>query len=316
MAAPGAFHARGFHPTAICGIFGATAAVARLAGFDAETTTRALGIAGSMASGTLRVPRRRDADEADPPGLGGARRAHRHAARPPRRSRPALRVRRASSGSTTRSSASSRGDDRHRRAARRPRRALGDAADRVQAVPDLPLHARLARRGCRRAATGAPSRRTRSRRSSSPCPGPGCRSCSSRPSEKKTPRSEYEGKFSLQYAVASMLVRGHVGVDGLHRRRRSPTPTCSPSPRKVSHETPRLRHLPAGLPRRRPRRRSPSGETLERELPVPEGRPREPAVRRTTCARSSAPTPSSRCAADAGGRARRGDPRARAAATT
>src|SRR5882672_12599143 len=51
MAAPGAFHARGFHPTAICGVFGATAAVSRLAGFDAETATRALGIAGSMASG-------------------------------------------------------------------------------------------------------------------------------------------------------------------------------------------------------------------------------------------------------------------------
>jgi len=28
MAAPGAFHARGFHPTAICGIFGGVAAVA------------------------------------------------------------------------------------------------------------------------------------------------------------------------------------------------------------------------------------------------------------------------------------------------
>src|SRR5204862_4345333 len=30
MAVPGAFHARGFHPTAICGIFGGTAAVSRL----------------------------------------------------------------------------------------------------------------------------------------------------------------------------------------------------------------------------------------------------------------------------------------------
>ena len=26
------------------------------------------------------------------------------------------------------------------------------------------------------------------------------------------PRSEYEGKFSLQYSVASLLVRGHVAV--------------------------------------------------------------------------------------------------------
>jgi 2-methylcitrate dehydratase PrpD len=51
MAAPGAFHARGFHPTAICGIFGATAAAARLRGLASEDTASALGIAGSMASG-------------------------------------------------------------------------------------------------------------------------------------------------------------------------------------------------------------------------------------------------------------------------
>jgi 2-methylcitrate dehydratase PrpD len=51
MAAPGEFHRRGFHPTAICGVFGATAAVSKLTGLDAEATTRALGIAGSFASG-------------------------------------------------------------------------------------------------------------------------------------------------------------------------------------------------------------------------------------------------------------------------
>jgi 2-methylcitrate dehydratase PrpD len=51
MAASGQFHARGFHPTAVCGVFGATAAAARLGGLDAERTARALGLAGSMASG-------------------------------------------------------------------------------------------------------------------------------------------------------------------------------------------------------------------------------------------------------------------------
>lgn len=53
MAGSGEFHARGFHPTAVCGIFGATAAAARLAGVDPETTTRAFGLAGSMAGGLL-----------------------------------------------------------------------------------------------------------------------------------------------------------------------------------------------------------------------------------------------------------------------
>jgi 2-methylcitrate dehydratase PrpD len=51
MARPGAFHERGFHPTAICGIFGATAAAARLGWLSAADAASALGIAGSMASG-------------------------------------------------------------------------------------------------------------------------------------------------------------------------------------------------------------------------------------------------------------------------
>ena len=51
MAASGRFHARGFHPTAVCGIFGATAAAARLGGLDGDRAASALGIAGSLASG-------------------------------------------------------------------------------------------------------------------------------------------------------------------------------------------------------------------------------------------------------------------------
>src|SRR4029079_7320966 len=51
MATPGAFHRRGFHPTAICGIFGATAAAARLSGLSGAETASARGLARSMASG-------------------------------------------------------------------------------------------------------------------------------------------------------------------------------------------------------------------------------------------------------------------------
>lgn len=50
-AAPRAFHARGFHPTSVCGVFGAAVAAARLRGLDADGIERALGLAGSMASG-------------------------------------------------------------------------------------------------------------------------------------------------------------------------------------------------------------------------------------------------------------------------
>ncbi|MQA96730.1 MAG: MmgE/PrpD family protein [Streptosporangiales bacterium] len=52
-AASGKFHARGFHPTGVCGVFGATAAASRARGLDAVQTADALGIAGSMASGLL-----------------------------------------------------------------------------------------------------------------------------------------------------------------------------------------------------------------------------------------------------------------------
>jgi 2-methylcitrate dehydratase PrpD len=52
-AGSGMFHARGFHPTGVCGVFGATAAAARVRGLDGVTTAHALGIAGSMASGLM-----------------------------------------------------------------------------------------------------------------------------------------------------------------------------------------------------------------------------------------------------------------------
>lgn len=53
MAVGSAFHARGFHPTSVCGVFGATAAACRLQSLEPPTVTNALGIAGSMASGLL-----------------------------------------------------------------------------------------------------------------------------------------------------------------------------------------------------------------------------------------------------------------------
>ena len=44
-------YARGFHPTSICGAFGAAAAAARLLDLDRTRTTHALGIVGSFAAG-------------------------------------------------------------------------------------------------------------------------------------------------------------------------------------------------------------------------------------------------------------------------
>ncbi|MGH7354427.1 MAG: MmgE/PrpD family protein [Candidatus Rokuibacteriota bacterium] len=53
MAAPGRFHARGFHATAVCGAFAAALAAGKCDKLDADRLTAALGIAGSFASGVL-----------------------------------------------------------------------------------------------------------------------------------------------------------------------------------------------------------------------------------------------------------------------
>lgn len=50
---PASAYQRGFHPTGVAGVFGATTAAGYLLGLDAQTLTRALGIAGTMASGSL-----------------------------------------------------------------------------------------------------------------------------------------------------------------------------------------------------------------------------------------------------------------------
>lgn len=51
--ASGAFHERGFHPTAVAGIFGCVAAAGRLAGLNVSELVHAQGLALSFASGSL-----------------------------------------------------------------------------------------------------------------------------------------------------------------------------------------------------------------------------------------------------------------------
>lgn len=47
------FHARGFHATSVCGVFASALVSARLLGLDERETVNALGIAGSAAAGSL-----------------------------------------------------------------------------------------------------------------------------------------------------------------------------------------------------------------------------------------------------------------------
>ena len=52
-AVPHGFHRRGFHATSVCGVFAAALVASRLLGMSPRKTVSALGIAGSMASGSL-----------------------------------------------------------------------------------------------------------------------------------------------------------------------------------------------------------------------------------------------------------------------
>ena len=53
LVAPGKFHARGFHPTALCSTFGAAAAAGKLYGLDLAQWGDAFGLCGSQSSGII-----------------------------------------------------------------------------------------------------------------------------------------------------------------------------------------------------------------------------------------------------------------------
>jgi 2-methylcitrate dehydratase PrpD len=272
MAAPGAFHERGFHPTAICGVFGATATVSRLAGFDAETATRALGIAGSMASGIFAYLADGTPTKPIHPGWAAhgahiATRLAHHGAAGPRSVFDAqfgiyhayLGIEPGSSGlSEQLADLGSRWETL--RIAYKPfpichfgHGAVGAAVDAVEGRTFAPAEI----------AEVVVS-----------VPGPWVPIVLEPAGEKKAPRSAYEGKFSLQYAVASMLVRGHAGVTDFTEAAIA-DPDVLAVAAKVSHEPRDFATYPEAFPGAA-RVVLASGERLEHELPYQKGAPENP----------------------------------------
>jgi 2-methylcitrate dehydratase PrpD len=272
MATPGAFHARGFHPTSICGVFGATAAVSRLAGFDAETATCALGIAGSMASGIFAYLADGTPTKPIHPGWAAhgahiATRLAHHGAAGPRSVFDAqfgiyhtyLGIEPGSSGLAEQlADLGSRWETP--RIAYKPfpichftHGAVGAAADAVEGrtfAPDEIAEIVVS------------------------VPEPWVPIVLEPAAKKQTPRSEYEGKFSLQYAVASMLVRGHVDVTDFTEAAIA-DPDVLAVAAKVSHEPRDFATYPEAFPGAA-RVVLASGETLDRVLPYQKGAPENP----------------------------------------
>lgn len=272
MAEPGAFHARGFHPTAIAGVFGAAAAVARLGRFDAETATRALGIAGSMASGIFAYLADGTPTKPIHPGWAAhgahlATRLAHHGAAGPRSVFDAqfglyhayLGVEPGTSGL---------GEQ------------LADLLSRWEtpriAYKPFPIcHFAHGALGAVAAAvdgrTFAPDELAEIVVS---VPEPWVPIVLEPAAERQTPRSEYAAKFSLQYAVASLLVRGHVAVTDFTKAAIA-APDVLAVAAKVAHEPRSFATYPEAFPGAA-RVVLASGETLERELPYQQGAPENP----------------------------------------
>jgi 2-methylcitrate dehydratase PrpD len=94
------------------------------------------------------------------------------------------------------------------------------------------------------------------------------------PEQKRVPRSEYEGKFSLQYSIASLLVRGHVAV-GDFTDEAIADPDVLAVAAKVVHETRDYPTYPQAFPGGALIRLA-DGTALEAEFPYQQGGPENP----------------------------------------
>jgi 2-methylcitrate dehydratase PrpD len=270
MAASGAFHARGFHPTAICGIFGGVTAACRLTGVPVERTASALGIAGSFAGGLF---------------------AYLDDATPTKPMHPAW----AAHGAVLASRLASLG-------AQGPPGVLEGRFGVYHAfvgatAGEIDLGAQLADLGSRwetpriafkpypachfihgsLGATGTLAGRVSADEIEDVLvwiPEAGVPLVLEPAAPKAAPRSEYEAKFSLQYSTAAMLVHGRVGV-------RSYTDDAITDSRvldlagKVRYEIRDYDSYPAAFPGG-VRITTRAGETLEADFPYQRGGPDNP----------------------------------------
>ncbi len=311
MAASGEFHRRGFHPTAICGIFGGVAAVARLGGLDAETTTRALGIAGSFAGGLFAYLADGTPTKPMHPAWAAhgahlaTRLAHHGAVGPASVLEGKFGLYHAFLGAE---------EGRIDIAGQ-----LADLGSRWETpriaykpYPGLPLHARLARRRRRggrrphvRAGRDRRGRRHRAR-------GGRLARARARPS-RRSPRARSTRASSRCSTRSPRCSCAATSPCPTSPTRRSPTRTCSPSPRRCA--TRRRSTRPTRRPSRAGRVRLADGTSFEGDFPYQKGGPENPLVGRRG-AREVPRERLPRALGRRGGAARGGDPGASRSTTT
>ena len=270
MSASGAFHTRGFHPTPICGIVGATAAASRLSGVDEATAASALGIAGSFASGILAYLADGTATKPIHPAWAAhgavlASRLARHgAAGPPSVLEGRFGLYHAFLNE--------------------------QEVDIEQQIADLgsrwetPRIAYKPYPACHlmHGSLGATAEATAGRRFCAEeieevvvtVPAAVVPSVLEPARHKLAPRTAYEAKFSLQYSTAAMLVHGQIGI-ATYTDEAIVDPHVLELAKRVRYETPEFPTYPQAFPGG-VRIRTKAGETLEANAPYQRGSPQNP----------------------------------------
>lgn len=270
MAAPGAFHARGFHPTAVCGVFGAAAAAARLGGLDPGRAASALGIAGSLASGIFAYLEDGTPTKPVHPawaahgGLLAARLAALGAEGPPSVLEARFGLYHAFLGGAP-------GEvDIHQQVAD-----LGERWETLRiAYKPYPachfMHGALG--AAEEAAAGVDPDQVEEVVVT--VPAEGVPLVLEPVDQKAAPRSEYEGKFSLQYSLAAMIVHGRVGI-ATYAPEALQDPRVLALARRVRYETRHYDTYPQAFPGG-VRLRLRDGRTLQADHPWQLGSPDNP----------------------------------------
>ena len=273
-AVPG-YMVRGFHPTSVCGVFGAAVAAARLHALPRGADRLRARPRGQHGGRALRLPRGRLGDEAGARRLGGAR----------RRRSPASSPRRARKGP------SAVFEDRfgffaayYDQDAGAIETQVSDLGQRWETprIAFKPYPACHFVHSCLDAAASllarSPLAPDEIARITVAVPDPGVPLVLEPVEAKRDPRTEYDAKFSLQYSIAALIVHGSVGVE-TYTGRRSAIPPCSSWRRASSTCDATFPTYPRSFPGW-VRIETRSGSVLERELAHQRGGPDNPMGRR------------------------------------
>ncbi|MGH3010282.1 MAG: MmgE/PrpD family protein [Gaiellaceae bacterium] len=271
MAATGRFHARGFHPTAVCGIFGATTAAARLGGLGAERAASALGIAGSLASGLFAYLEDGTATKPIHPGwaahggLVAARLAAHGASGPPSIFEGKFGLYHAFLGA---------GKDEVDLDAQLADLGTRWETPRIAFKPYPACHFMHGAVGATAEAGAGGLRPEDVDEIVVTVPAAGVDLVLEPADKKVAPRTTYEAKFSLQYSAAAMVVHGRCGVT-TYADEAIRDPEVLELAERVRYETKDYPTYPAAFPGG-VRITTRDGRTLEADLPHQRGGPENP----------------------------------------